>query len=207
VTPEPPDPKPELLPYFALPEYEEQGRQFIQDAIEIYMRASDSLYGRLHVQRVEHVLPSRIPLASGSFFETRPMSGATEFELPGRDLFNGRYRSLMVALAETAKNRLAQVMKQFFKSVDDLTTATDQVVDAGGRPFSYELWLQSLEKIDFDFDREGRPRFPTMVVSPQQYEKIKQLPPPTQEQLNSLERLVSRKREEFVARKRHRRLP
>jgi hypothetical protein len=79
-------------------------------------------------------------------------------------------------------------------------------MDAGGQPLSHDLLLKSLEGIEFDFDENGDPIWPTLVMSPSMGEQFRRLPPMTPEQKKALEEMIERKREKFNARKRNRQL-
>jgi hypothetical protein len=80
------------------------------------------------------------------------------------------------------------------------------VLDAGGQPFSFELLYEMLEKLEFSLDENDEIVMPSLLMHPDQVEKIRELPPPTPEQQRKLEELKQRKREEALARRRSRRL-
>ncbi|MCK4818719.1 hypothetical protein KA005_23305, partial [bacterium] len=93
--------------------------------------------------------------------------------------------------------------------LNEVTAKTGNVVDAGGQPLSHELLLKTLETIQLDFDDNGKPIMPTLVVSPQQYEKIKvkniewENDPECQKQF---EQMMNRKRKEWHDRESNRKL-
>jgi hypothetical protein len=85
------------------------------------------------------------------------------------------------ALIESGKKIATQVREQqdklFFDTVNETLTKTGRVHDAGGEPFNFDLFLNLLEKVDFDFRDDGKPILPTIFVDPQLGEVImKQLP-------------------------------
>jgi hypothetical protein len=65
--------------------------------------------------------------------------------------------------------------------------------------------LDLIEKIDFGFDDEGNPIYPTLVLSPKMIEKLKTIKP-TPEQEQRKKRIIEQKRAIFNAKKRTRRL-
>ena len=39
-------------------------------------------------------------------------------------------------------------------------------LDAGGQPLTAEMILRVWDRMDFDFDKQGRPKMPTLVFNP-----------------------------------------
>lgn len=109
-------------------------------------------------------------------------------------------------VAEDLKSQQSEIM---FEKLNEVTAKTGNVVDAGGQPISHELLLKTLETIQLDFDDTGKPIMPTLVVSPQQYEKIKvkiiewENNPECQKQF---EQMINRKRKEWHDRESNRKL-
>lgn len=106
-------------------------------------------------------------------------------------------------LDEQGERAAEQLETQFFEFMNKVTAEAGQVVDAGGRPFSHDLVLDMFEKLQIDFDEDGKPEMPTFVVDPKTYEKLGE---PTPEQMKRRDEIIERKRREFVARRRVRKL-
>ena len=82
-------------------------------------------------------------------------------------------------------------------------------INAMGRPFSTDLLLEALERIQLDFDDDDNPKFPTMVVSPEMFEKIKDKLPAVGEDPNfdkRFEELILMKKQEWHDRESNRKL-
>lgn len=109
-----------------------------------------------------------------------------------------------------ADKMLAQIMPSIFATVKQATDAVGNVVDAGGKPFSFDLFLQSLEKMWIDFDEEtGKPKLPTIVVSPELGERVREMLPEWEKNEHYKRRfseLIDLKREEWNDRESHRKL-
>ena len=101
------------------------------------------------------------------------------------------------------------IIKVYLEVKEIVTTKTGNVVDAEGKPISYELLLRTLETIQLDFDDNGNPLMPTMVVSPEQYEKMKEKivewenDPECNKQF---EKIINQKRKEWHDRESNRKL-
>lgn len=109
----------------------------------------------------------------------------------------------LAMLDDQGERAAEQLERQFFEFMNRVTEDAGQVVDARGRPLSHDLVLDMFEKLQIDFDEEGNPEMPTIVVPPQAYEKLGE---PTPEHLKRRDEIIERKRREFVARRRVRKL-
>jgi hypothetical protein len=72
--------------------------------------------------------------------------------------------------AETMKEQASKMM------IETMTKAVQEignVVDNGGRPFDFEALLRALEKVQIDFDDEGKANMPSVVLHPDQMEKMR----------------------------------
>jgi hypothetical protein len=114
--------------------------------------------------------------------------------------------ALAAQIDKLADESLSLVMPRFFDMVRRGSEAAGTATDLGGRPVSYELWLEMVQKIDIDFDDQGNPDLPALVVGPDVAEQLKALPPPTKEQRAAMDALIEIKRKEHNARRRNRKL-
>jgi hypothetical protein len=96
-------------------------------------------------------------------------------------------------------------MPQIFDQLNKLSAAAGTTTDAKGQPLTRALILQALEKMEIEFDEEGKLNL-AMVVGPETFEQLRNLPPPTQEEEQAMNELFMRKRAEFDARQRRRKL-
>lgn len=77
-----------------------------------------------------------------------------------------------------AEQMIGQIVPTIFATLRESTHETGHVVDAGGKPFSFEMFLEAIEKVQIDFDEQsGQARLPTMVVDPKLGERIRTLLP------------------------------
>jgi len=92
-----------------------------------------------------------------------------------------------------------------FERLNAVTDAAGTTVDADGRPLSHELVLELLETMEIDFDTEGNAEL-ALVGNSDMVRRLQALPPMTPEQEAAFDGLMARKRREFEARQRERRL-
>ncbi len=77
-----------------------------------------------------------------------------------------------------ADQMIGQIVPNMFATLKETTEEVGNVVDAAGRPFSFELFLESIEKVHIDFDEvTGQPHLPTMFVGPKLADRIQTLLP------------------------------
>ncbi len=69
-------------------------------------------------------------------------------------------------------------------------------MNANGQPLSYDLIIQMLETMDMSFGEDGNSNA-MLIVHPTTAEKIRNLPPPTEEQTRAWAKMIERKRREY----------
>jgi hypothetical protein len=113
-----------------------------------------------------------------------------------------KYSAFVYELARSAIDSLAS---DFIDRMNELAEAVGNTIDAGGQPFSVDKLLDLIDKMLIDFDAEGKPIMPALLVNPQLHERIKHLEfAPEQEQRRVA--ILARKKAEHDAKKRTRRL-
>ena len=118
---------------------------------------------------------------------------------------NAFFSNVDVIAEEMAK----QQSRLLFEKMEEVTKRTGQIVDAKSKPLSPQLILEALEKIAIDFDDYGNPIFPALVLSPKQFEKIKDEIPKWESnpELRKKHReLIEKKRREWIDRENRRKL-
>lgn len=194
-------------PLFFLPEYSRAQFEFFCDAVRGMMAAQDTLYGSIPIAEPSEVLPvTQNTMPSGEVVQNQPLMVQSSVIFQWDDILSCNLEALAEQVNKSAEERLSQVMPHFFDAFHRTSAAAGTAMDAGGRPFSFELFLEGLERIELQFDRDGKPHLPTLVVHPSMAEKLRSMPPPTAEQQKALDDLIERKRTEFNARRRHRKL-
>jgi len=188
---------------FALPDYDLACAHVVSDVTKAIARAGDPVLSQIKV----------VPMSGtvSSVMETR---GETAVDLPAEpvgfelgvnsaDVRDGNFEALQAKLVEAADGYAEQLSKMFYGSLNKITTATGNTVDAGGRPFSFEMLYEVLDKMEWRLDENDELSTPSLVMHPDTAAK---LPPATPDQLKMIEELKARKLEELLAKRRCRRL-
>jgi hypothetical protein len=128
-----------------------------------------------------------------------------ESSLSWDSIRNGKideYTHFLVDISESQRKSLA---RHFFENISQITDATGRTVNAKGQPLTVDLILDLLEKVEFGFDDDGNPQYPTLVLPPSAIERLKKLQF-TPEQDKRWKQIIEENRARFNASKRTRRL-
>jgi hypothetical protein len=190
---------------FGLAEYDTATVLFTGRTINELMRRNDPILAQIRRHEVEDIPNSQVTTASGEVVETAPILCQMEFSMTMSEAISGNLESFTESLFSAAESGLQSLMPQIFAAVGQVCEATGNVIDAAGQPFTHDIFCRMLETLEVDFDEQGNHNL-TMVVHPDVMEKIRRLPPPTEEQTKAFDEIMERKRREFNGRKRQRHL-
>jgi hypothetical protein len=99
--------------------------------------------------------------------------------------------------------------KMLIAKVNEVTEKTGMTLDAKGKPFSPEMLLEAMERMELSFSETGQPIMPTLVVHPKLLETIKEKMPEWEKDESFMKRrdeLIDRKRREWLDRENRRKL-
>jgi hypothetical protein len=171
------------------------------------MEAKDQVWGMIpSAEAVEVVPTTQNTMPSGHVIQNNPVMAEAKFVLMYDDIRSSSAEALAVQMDAAADQNLSIVMPHLFDMLSRTCQAAGTVSDAGGKPFSFELLLDGLEKIEISFDDQGKPEMPTLVMGPEAAARIRTLPPITPDQQKRLDDLIEKKRKEHYARRRDRKL-
>ena len=75
----------------------------------------------------------------------------------------------IIAKVDTAAQDMgSQMERHFFGEIYKSVEEVGNIIDAAGKPFTAEIYLEALERIQLDFSQPGSPHLPTLVCSPRQ---------------------------------------
>jgi hypothetical protein len=171
------------------------------------MRAKDSLYASIPEAPPSEGIPTtQNTMPSGEVVENKPLMIESKVVIKWDDIRSCNLDALAVQVDAMADERLSIMMPHFFSVLQKTSDAAGTATDVRGEPFTFEVYLAGLQKIDLQFDRDDQPILPKLVVHPTMAKHLASLPPPTEEQQRAYSDLIERKRREFNARRRYRKL-
>ncbi len=190
-----------------LPEYQRAEARFVHEAIHALAASKDGIFGRILSERVERVGTTQITTEDGTVVEQPPTEVRSTFTIPTEDIVYGRLDVLLTGIDAAAEDLLRTVMPQFFDYIGRVSEATGTVVSGDGRSW-YESLYEMLEKVEMRFNEDGTVEGDyTIVVHPDTADSLqREMESWTAEQRQALDDLMQRKREQFDAGRRRRRL-
>jgi len=191
---------------FALYEYDAAYRLFFGETVRTLARARSPLLAQMQFTEISGTIGSRVRTREGMDVVLEPGKTSAEVSNDLTAIRAGDYEQLYVELDQAADAMAEGLVGFFVETMDKVTEGTGNVVDAGGQKLSFELIYETLDRIELSIDEDGELVMPSLVMHPDQAEKLQELGPLTPEQEAMLAELKERKREEALARRRRRRL-
>jgi hypothetical protein len=188
---------------FAANEYLAAERDFAFEAIGEIARRSSPLLSRIATESTESAVLSQITTDDGQTVEIEGVALKSTVELSVEEIVAGRPAPLLSQLSAAGEERAGVLVRYLVDSLARITEATGNTASAEGRSF-FDAMMEMLEKTDLRFDEDGKLE-QVLLMHPETAEKLRALQE-TPEQLTALSALLERKRREFDAGKRCRRL-
>ena len=188
---------------FALPDYNLACGQVISRVTKDIARRSDPVLSQIKVVPVTGTPSSVVETRDDIALDLPAEPIGFELGVKAEDVRDGNFEALQVKLVEAADGYADQLSKMLYGSLDKITTATGNSFDAEGRPFTFEMFYEMLDKMEWKLDENDELSTPSIVMHP---DTVPKLPEQTPHQLRMIEELKARKLEELLARRRRRRL-
>jgi len=184
----------------------------IQKNIEEHLRkqsVSDPLVGSITQVFVHEGDRLVYHTVDGEKKETTFNKIQSEFNIKNEEVISDGVKALIPAINEAAGDLQSQLGNNILAKLEEATKETGNVVDGEGKEISPDLIYQALEKMQIDFDEEGKPYMPTIFVSPEMGKKIgDKLPEWEKDEVHKkkVDELMLKKREEWDDRESNRKL-
>jgi hypothetical protein len=193
-----------MEPKFDIPSYDQAMVEFITSVLW-GLTALDPLLGEIPIHSTGHSGPNRnVP---GPQPVDHPLvAHEQDFEIHFTTIRNTDVDAFTAILFESAQECKHQILSTMFQTLNDITDAVGNTLYLKGEPLGFDHINDMLEKMDITFDENGRPIWPTIVAHPDMAKTLAALQP-TREQLQRQDEIAMRKKAEYNAKKRTRRLP
>jgi hypothetical protein len=159
--------------------------------------------GRIERQRTPHAGPTR-NVRVPQVLDQSPERLEAVAHIKKADVRECNVDAHSAFLAELADQHVSAAARMLYRAADAVTTATGMTQDAGGQPLTWDVILDMVERMPITFNSDGSPNLPEVVAHP---DTISKLAPITSAQLARQDEILRKKKEEYVAAKRTRRLP
>lgn len=188
---------------FDLDEYASASVTFFTSAVRAVVRSGDGLLGQVGVEEVEALTPMQSTLESGEIVAFAPVAASSLVTMTISEGVAGNFDEIHGAVAQLAAEHEAQVVPKMIEHISAICEGTGNVVDGAGMSI-WEAQLEMLETIEIVFDSDGTPSLPQLLVNPETAAKMGDPPDGFAERF---EAIIERRRDEWMAGRRTRRLP
>ena len=176
---------------FALPEYDRAFAAFVHESVRELARARDPLLAQMKFAPTSGPLGSSIRDREGEEVEIPPGEVSYEIGASWAAIAAGDFDALYIALDEAAESLAKSLVGLWVGTMERITDATGNVVDAGGQ-FTFEVLYEALEGLEYTLDENDELVMPTLVMHPDDAKQLQELGPPTDEQNQKLAALRER---------------
>jgi hypothetical protein len=188
-----------------LPEYDAPFARFLHEAVSELARQRSPLLAQIPRETAPSAGGSVVDERDGDQLELASEPIEYGVSMNADAVRSGDFDALAVQL-DSASDELAKALVGLLvANLEKITDHTGQKVDAGGK-FDFEVLMESLEQIEWTLGDDGEIRLPQIVMHPDAFAKVQELPALTADQKARFETLKARKKEEALARRRSRRL-
>lgn len=186
-----------------IPQYSDALRKLFESACES-IHSSDQMLQMMPLQRITHSGPIRnVPGPEPLDHPLALMEQSAEIPKGTiRDTDTDAFTEILHAFAEGVTRQRAAYMFEMF---DSITEKTGNRISAEGNPATYDRLTDMLELAEHSFDDDGKPQG-AIILPPKAYAQLFARPP-TNAEYRRLEEVMERKKAEYFAQKRTRRLP
>jgi hypothetical protein len=132
-----------------------------------------------------------------------------EFSVSREDIINKGIVAHLEALKRPAEEMQAQQAKMVIDGLNRATEKTGNKVETQGKQLDFDLFIEGLSVVQIDFEPDGTPRLPSLLIHPSQGARIAELIKEWEanpECDRRMKEVIEQKRAEWNARESSRRL-
>jgi hypothetical protein len=189
---------------FQLTEYDKAFAKFLYTTANALARAQHPLLAQMRTETTERGASSVVDARDREQLDLPSELIGFEMRWDRGDVEAGNFEALLLVLDSASNDLGEKLVAQFVKTLSSVTESTGNVLHAEGKKFSFEMFVEMLEQIEWSLDDDDELSMPSLLMHPDQ---AKNLPSgATPEQQATLEDLKRRKKEELLAKRRRRRL-
>ena len=142
------------------------------EAVHARVRQLSPMFGLIKGHQLFEGRSSAIQREDGKIDETPIHRASGEVTIKREMLVDFDEATLAHHFEEMASQLARSMSEHFQQRMNEVTAETGNVVDGGGKPFSEDTFLDGIEVMEHNFDKDGSWKPPTMIVGPGIAEKI-----------------------------------
>jgi hypothetical protein len=188
-------------------------KEKFQAALSRYVRERAKVHGvlvpSLSRSRIFEGRTNTIIRSSGQAESTSMMQAGAELQIPLDEIPTLGLEDLLRELDTMAKSLAGQQENHLITTLEETTEKAGQVIDGKGQPLSPDLLFRVLEALQIEFNADGTPELPTLVVHPDQLGAARSISAEfnaNRDLARRFEEIIAKKREEWRAREADRHL-
>lgn len=189
---------------FALPEYETASQHQAWLAIRALAIAGSALLQQVTFVTAEEIPTSVVSSSDGRTLEIPSALVGFGFSLDPSRLAAGELGDVLLELNTAAQVQANELERHMFQTLSSVSDFVGNVTDAGGKGLTLDVLTEAMATMDIAFDDDGKAVGLTLAVHPDQ--DLTGLHLATEEQWARHAAMLDRKRGEWEAKKRTRRL-
>lgn len=186
-----------MLPTY--PEIVKARASWNREMIKALVHQKSPLLADIPSHQIHEGKGSDMVRVDGSQDQTEIKSHSGSVEIKTTDIGEFDELTVLTYLDQLAEQFAQSMTSSVLQAVSEGAEKVGNVVDGGGRPLSPEILLEAFDQVEIDFGPDGTWQPPTMVVTPQQAERLKEMQEAGDNSLyeNRLSDIVERKRLEY----------
>ncbi len=189
---------------FQNPRYEREFNKFFHDAIMKLGAAQDPTLSRIKSKKLRH--KSSIGTQVEDVLIETPLKGISlEGLFKRNDIQSTNIEGLAASLDTAAKQIASQIVPAIYDLMDKVCDISGNVSNVKAQDLTLDNIVDLYDKLPLRFDNDGNLIPPELHINPIDAERLSKLIP-TPEQNERLATIIERKRKEFNASKRNRKL-
>ncbi len=191
-----------------IPPLEKDLDDFLNRFVDIQIRMRSPASGQVSRHCIFEGHNYAIVRASGEEDDTGIREFSAETQIDSDKLLYGNIDEILQCFLPAAEAMANDQEKALFETMQKASEEVGNVVDNKGQPLSFDALLAVTEKIQIDFDSDGKPKLPTIFIHPDVQPHLEKLmnSPEAKEFEGTQKKLIEKKRLEWREREANRTL-
>jgi hypothetical protein len=190
-------------PCLAIPAYDAALRSLMSSIVDD-MIGVDPVLGQIHSRTTGHAGPTRnVPGPHPVDHDLTHFEA--EYAIHVDHIRDTEVDVFIIAICGVAEKYAEAMGAAFVRTVSDVAEAVGNAIDAEGKPFTWDFFLDGLETMEVAFDEDGQYRL-QVLINPETW-RLLQPVEQTPEQEQRFREIMQRKKDAWDAQQRPRRLP
>lgn len=131
--------------------------------------------------------------------QTRINRYSSEVRVPSKAVLYGPIEEILEPFRLMGRDMAVEKERMLIETLNEATQRVGNVVDARGKPFTFDLFLEMIEKVWIEFDEHGKAIMPTMMAGSAVAAQMSSLDADPANKVK-FDALMQRKKEQWLAR-------